>query len=225
MHLTILIFVGHLEPHSISKLIRRFNLHLRSPYIPISKVQPSIPKFWKWTSISGTIWHLEIKVFHLRYQMSIFWETSISLAKSGTSILFRRNFISKSRTSISLCPDIEDLTILKNAPSISVYNIEAFCFYIEFLVLRYRCFFAWAAVACSSCSVLDTDCMLHNLLCTKRSMWIHDTPVHWGGLHRPLLISPGHLHPPPQGPQDRAQLDRRQERQKHHLTLGCTGLS
>ncbi len=74
--------------------------------------------------------------------------------------------ISKIRTSISLNPDIEDLSISTNAPSISVYDIGALCFDIEFRVLRYRCFFVGSSLGCcSSYSVLDTDCGVCTLHC------------------------------------------------------------
>ena len=56
-------------------------------------------------------------------------KSSISTWKRGTSILTQFNIkeilISKIRTSISLYPDIENLSISTNAPLISVYDIEA----------------------------------------------------------------------------------------------------
>ncbi len=77
-------------------------------------------------------------------------ETSIS-SKSRISISTQLDIeetsISKFKTSMSLYPDIEDFSISINAPWISIYDIEALCFDIECRVLRYRCFFAWAAVA------------------------------------------------------------------------------
>ncbi len=126
---------------------------LRYPYITISKVKPSMSKVGKWPSISGTIWQLDIEGFDSRYRMPKIWETLISklvtfdidleessISKPGTSISMQYDIrveetsISKFKTSISLYPEIEDVSILTNAPSISVYDIEASCFYIEFFV-------------------------------------------------------------------------------------------
>jgi hypothetical protein len=49
--------------------------------------------------------------------------------------------ILKVRTSKSMCPDIEDLSKSKNAPSISVRDIEVLIFEIYVRVLQYWCFF------------------------------------------------------------------------------------
>ncbi len=73
-------------------------------------------------------------------------------------LISKKTSISKFKTSISLYPDIENFSISINAPSISVYDVEAFLFDIECSVLRYRCFFAWSAVARAR---LGTHCRVH----------------------------------------------------------------
>jgi hypothetical protein len=95
-----------------------------------------------------------------------FEKSSISKPGTQASISTQYNIeetsISKFRTSISLYPDTEDFSISTNPPSISVYDIEAVCFDIECLVLRYRYFFVGSSLGCcSSYSVLDTDCGVH----------------------------------------------------------------
>ncbi len=119
-------------------------------------------------------------------------EYSISKHEISISTQFdiEETSISTFRTSISfeLYTDIEDFLISTNAPSISVYDIEAFfastsklfCFDIEFRVLRYRCFFSdppWAAY-----SVLDTDCGVHIALQINHYPW--------------LMCHPGRPQPP-----------------------------
>jgi hypothetical protein len=85
--------------------------------------------------------------------------------------------ISKVRTSILLYPDIEDLSISTNAPSIYVSDIEALCFDIEFLVLRCRCFFVGSSLGCcSSYSVLDTDRGVHIALRINHCTWLMRRP-------------------------------------------------
>ncbi len=65
----------------------------------------------------------------------------------------------------------------------SVYDIEALCFDIEFRVLWYLCFFEGSILGCCcSYSVLDTDCGVHIAL------WINHQP--W------LMRSPGRTQPP-----------------------------
>jgi hypothetical protein len=87
--------------------------------------------------------------------ISTHWQYDIK----ETSIL-----VSKFKTSISLYPYIEDFSISTNDPSISVNDIEALCFDIEFRVLRYRCFFAWAAVAPAR---FWTQIAVYNIYCAS----------------------------------------------------------
>jgi hypothetical protein len=78
---------------------------------------------------------------------------------------------------MNLYPGIEDLSISTNAPSISVHDIEALCFDVEFCVLRYRCFFVGSSLGCcSSYSVLDTDCSACTLHCESIIKMAHASP-------------------------------------------------
>jgi hypothetical protein len=85
------------------------------------------------------------------------YEASKPEASISTQYDIEETSISKFRTWKSLYPDIDDLSIYTNVPPISVFDIEAFCFDIEFRVLQYRCFFVASSLGCcNSYSVLDT---------------------------------------------------------------------
>ncbi len=95
---------------------------------PDIEVKTSISKFKKWTSISGTILHFEIEKLYFWYQESTFcrywrYKTSISKPYDIEETLIS-NF--KFKTSRVMCPDIEDLSISKNEPSISVCRHRRF---------------------------------------------------------------------------------------------------
>ena len=61
--------------------------------------------------------------------------------------------------------------------TISVYDIEALCFDIEFRVFRYLSFFVGSSLGCcSSYSVLDTDCGVHIALRINHHPWLMRRP-------------------------------------------------
>ncbi len=111
-----------------------------------------------WTLLSSfvtlilKVWILrnfEIKVEWLRYR-----STTIS------NIIIKVTLRSKFSTLISLCPDINDLSISKNAPSISVHTDQV-------SPLSPLCCTAWVAVGYSSGT--DCQCSSGNLLSTINS--------------------------------------------------------
>ncbi len=158
-------------------------------------------------------------------------ESSIMILKHGTSISTQAQFdieetsISKFRTSISVYTDIEDFSISTNAPSISVYDIEAF-------VLRHRiscssisvffCRIQWLIPAWAAYSVLDTDCGVHIALRIDHYPWLMRRPgrpqppqrrLHSAARLHPLHRARHRPQPPERGSSAGAGINGTQERE------------
>ncbi len=146
----------------------------------------------------GKTWQLDIEGFDIRYQISKIRETSISNVVTFVidpvrywrifdidgwnfdidAVRYRRNIDIKDQNfDIVIFRYRRFIDISTNGPPISVYDIEALCFDIEFLVLRYRCFFVGSSLGCcSSYSVLDTDCGVHITLWINHRPWLMRRP-------------------------------------------------
>ncbi len=152
-------------------------------------------------------------------------ETSISTFKTSISLYpdhdIEESSISTFKTSISLYPYVEDFSISINAHSISVYDIEGFealSFDIEWRVLRYRCFFASAAVARAR---YWTHIAVHTIHCAS-NVW----PVAYAGSAPCRQVCSAEAassvdEPPPPPGEAVAQ----PEGQTNYRGCNCTGIS
>jgi hypothetical protein len=107
--------------------------------------------------IASIVRNFDIAGCNLRYRTSMIFKNflyrslELRYRRRFDAVRYRRNIDIEVQNfdvgNLIVISRNQDLLISTNAPSISVYDIEALCFETEFCVLRYRCFFAWATVA------------------------------------------------------------------------------